>query len=220
MRPFIYKFFVVSLAFISHAYASNGNNILLQVSSSLEATSISSWQANSPDITFSSTPGSDIEFFNAYNFTLAYDTAISFSTLVAKTFSPLKMNLFNGYIDTNTTAGDLTLNVVASPYFLKINSQGTVLEPGHNNQLYQQSIGNDFSEYCLTLIAGDYSLTLSGIPNSSGNKTPAYTLSSFDLDSNCCSPASAVPESSPYAMMLIGLGLLGFMTARRRKLRI
>ena len=64
------------------------------------------------------------------------------------------------------------------------------------------------------LSKGDYVLTVSGTitaPATSGIFTGDLSLSAFNTF-----PVSTVPESKTYTMLLTGLGLMGFMSRRRK----
>ena len=140
----------------------------------------------------------DYEFvYDVFEFSVDDVADFSFSINVGTgqaSFNPLKMNLF--YSDSMETAA---ANVTASGY---------TAEGSSSNLLDQLSIGNDISTFFgSALAAGDYSLVLSGVPK----KEATYTLSTLDV-----TYVSSVPEPSTYALMLAGLGLVGFM-ARRRK---
>jgi len=63
------------------------------------------------------------------------------------------------------------------------------------------------------LSAGSYSFMISGTTNNVFNSTKAY-IGSFTLGNPAA--VAAVPEVEPYAMFLVGLGLLGFVAKRRK----
>jgi hypothetical protein len=57
----------------------------------------------------------------------------------------------------------------------------------------------------MPLTAGNYTFKVRGFADGAGTNQGIYTFS-----------AAAVPEAETYAMMLAGLGLVGFMVSRRR----
>ena len=77
-------------------------------------------------------------------------------------------------------------------------------------------IGNDLDMYLLSQTSGTFTARNSASVYSAlvqgGNQVSA------NLDMNGNLTISAVPEAETYAMMLAGLGLVGFMAARRRSM--
>jgi hypothetical protein len=78
------------------------------------------------------------------------------------------------------------------------------------------TIGDDLGVYLLSQTSGAFAVRNSASVYEAltwSNGTPVYA--NLDMDGNLM--IAAVPEAETYAMMLAGLGLVGFMVARRRK---
>jgi hypothetical protein len=78
------------------------------------------------------------------------------------------------------------------------------------------TIGDDLGMYLLSQTSGAFAVRNSASVYEAltwSNGTPVYA--NLDMDGNLM--IAAVPEAETYAMMLAGLGLVGFMVARRRK---
>lgn len=211
---------ILGALFTQPAYA---KITLLQVNNNDLTPSIQDWTGQ-----VSQSFDSRGDFFDLYSFTLADTSALYFSTdLTGKTFSPFKLGLF----DSNSfnkpiselVSSDFTNDNLVQFTDFKIfdtstsDTAGNIGEDIQNNLLGQLSVGNNLTDYCVTLPGGEYLLSLSG----QTKKGSEYTLSTptvyAGLEDCCSDPVSVVPEPSTYALMLGGLGLVGFMANRRRK---
>lgn len=146
----------------------------------------------------------DYYVFDTYEFTLDQAGSIDFSVWLDNgqgSFSTLKINLFTGDgIELDSLPG-----LADTSDFTALTNYSPEGEVSSDYYLDQLSMASGTSHFYGDLDAGSYYLTLSGkIKGESSN----YSISTLSV--------SPVPEPSTYALMLAGLGLVGFM-ARRRK---
>lgn len=145
--------------------------------------------------------------------------------------STLSSLTYNAFTTSSTVP---VTNVLVDIFANNGGSIGTLLYTGNFAVANQQVIGNDgyyydFTDYTVnlpgwSLAAGDYFLGLLVSPQqwdqhwSIPNVTFGQTGSDgFDHYFRLEGTVSAVPEPETYAMLLIGLGLLGFSVSRRKQ---
>ncbi len=196
------------------AFAENDKNELLHVDNIKAATvhEFSDWKGGFTLNDIGADSQNTVQVFDAFKFTLAEAMKISFNLDVTQTFRPLKLNLFS-----TSEVGNLgNVDYIAAVEALGTNGDDSPYTNDSNYLLQQLSISNGSSSFeTCCLDAGDYFITLSGIAN---KDTSAYTLSDFTTSgAHCETTVSAVPEPSTYALMLAGLGLVGFMVSRRKQ---
>ena len=75
-------------------------------------------------------------------------------------------------------------------------------------------VGGDLNMYLLAQTSGTFASRLNSSVYSAIGQGGSQVLANLDTSGNLV--ISAVPEADTYAMMLAGLGLVGFMAARRR----
>lgn len=188
---------------------------LLQIGGSLYATSIMDWQSGSFDGSFSFADSGQDYIFNIYQFTVLNDNdTLEFSMDISGKTSTLKLNLF-GY-DGQDLSSMVASDLVSNHQFSSFDMSGASSDNWwdiKNSFLNQLSLGNDKSFFELALEKGDYLLTISGTPKKSNLD---YELSALPTLQNAY-VTSSVPEAPSLLMMLGGLGLVGWLTARRRK---
>lgn len=138
-------------------------------------------------------------FVDVFNFTLYEDsTFYSLFTGVSESFSFTDLSLFSGY-------GGLSSPLFSTSSFPPL----PPIFPVDFEELAVGVPGLFFPPAPLPpmLTAGDYSLVLTG---ESFLDSQSYTL-------NATGSIAPVPEPSTYALMLAGLGLVGFMAVRKRR---
>ena len=117
------------------------------------------------------------------------------------------IGVFTDTINFSIVAGDLShsanpLNVMLSGVDISnIDNLEYTLWSG-DEQLGEEFLGNNTTNMSLALPAGDYVIKVTG--NANGSFGGTYGLA-----------MSLVPEPETYAMLLAGLGLVGFATRRR-----
>lgn len=118
----------------------------------------------------------------------------------------------NGLIDSIDLQAQIGTTILGAPLFAPAQTL-SIRNTDVDGDLYGKftfTAGNLLSNTCIPIF-GCVSIDR-GLPN------PAATASTtYSFQSTYNSPVSAVPEASSIAMMLGGLGLVGFMAARRRK---
>ncbi|HZX27551.1 MAG TPA: FxDxF family PEP-CTERM protein [Telluria sp.] len=117
------------------------------------------------------------------------------------------IGMFTDTITFSITAGDLSSS--ANPLNVKLKGINTSNIDGLSYVLWsgEDNLGTfagDNSTWTMTLPAGDYAIKVSG--NANGTHGGSY---GFDMQ------LAAVPEPETYAMLLAGLGLVGFAARRR-----
>lgn len=188
------------------------------------------------DTQYGDTFSSDTQFWDLYYFVLTEDSSVAFTSEVSTQFNPIKFNLFDFGKIANSQGLSTPSDLSVSDFLGNIEDVGVALNtndytldnPGaydsgditriaNYDYLNQISLGNDILNYCITLTEGEYLISFSG--QTAKNANSAYSLSGFTVyegAENCCDPVSSVPEPSAIAMMLGGLGLIGFMSRRRK----
>ena len=78
-------------------------------------------------------------------------------------------------------------------------------------------IGNDLDMYLLSQTSGAFAVRNSPSVYAALEQGGSQVFANLDMNGNL-TIAAAVPEAETYAMMLAGLGLVGFMAARRRSM--
>jgi hypothetical protein len=123
-------------------------------------------------------------------------------------------DVFNFHVTTNSLlAADVTSSAASAAVGLDLtafavySSNGTLVYSGS-----QKSTGRvdnwKLNSSSVVLAAGDYYLQVIGKVNS---------VSAGSLSGNIALKAVAVPEAETYAMLLAGLGLVGFVARRRKR---
>lgn len=119
-----------------------------------------------------------------------------------------EIGLFTDTISFTIVAGDLShsanpLNVMLSGVDISnISNLEYTLWSSDNQQLGTEFLGNNTTNWSLALPAGDYVFRVTGNADGSFGGTYGFAM-------------SLVPEPETYAMLLAGLGLIGFATRRR-----
>jgi len=78
-------------------------------------------------------------------------------------------------------------------------------------------IGNDLNMYLLQQSSGTFAARNAASVYSALEQGGNQVFANLDMNGNLTIAAAPVPEAETYAMMLAGLGLVGFMVARRRR---
>ena len=78
-------------------------------------------------------------------------------------------------------------------------------------------IGNDLDMYLLSQTSGTFATRNNASVYAALEQGGSQVFANLDVNGNL-TIATAVPEAETYAMMLAGLGLVGFMAARRRSM--
>ncbi|OGU24319.1 MAG: hypothetical protein A2580_06600 [Hydrogenophilales bacterium RIFOXYD1_FULL_62_11] len=121
--------------------------------------------------------------------------------------------------DTNTQIGAGASVIVTDPSYM---SYAGSAQWGSNwgsafNGVSTGLIGNDLGMYLLSQTSGAYAVRNSASVYSALEQGGSQVFANLDMNGNL-TIAAAVPEAETYAMMLAGLGLVGFMAARRRSM--
>ena len=122
--------------------------------------------------------------------------------------------------DVNTLIGAANSAVVTDPAMVAY--AGSALWGSNwGNQFNGTStglIGNDLGMYLVEQTSGAFAVrnNLSVYSALEQNAFPVFA--NLDMSGNLTIAAAPVPEAETYAMMLAGLGLVGFMAARRRSM--
>ena len=110
-------------------------------------------------------------------------------------------NVYGFHDNLNSTASNITAN---DGYFYYVSGTTTAL-----------AVGNT-----VTLLAGTY--TIPAVANFNVQANQTFTGNMFVINSSgsaLSGATSAVPEPSTWALLVVGAGLLGFVTLRRRNAR-
>jgi hypothetical protein len=146
--------------------------------------------------------GSDTSFTNRWIFELTASSNLGSIVVNDYAVSPhAKISSFAGYL----SAIDPTTNAeLGSPFAFGGHTGPTGQDLGIN---FDPSAGAYFPNYGSPLAAGHYAIVLSGV-------TGAKSLDYGSYGSN--SSVTPVPEPEEWAMMMLGLPLLGFISRRKK----
>ncbi len=205
---------------LSWAAYAGSDNTLLHVDSGLDPKFINVIELDFDEASYIGDERS--VFLDEFHFTLTDSQQFSFDLFTKKSGGTVKINLF-------ATDNKANLNSEGSlnrAFIADFDSSGQYLDDGvwkdylkdssagEGHILEQLSLKQNESRFDTCCLAeGSYYLTLSADLNN--NKVGSYELSNFALSDASC--VSAVPEPSIYALMLAGLGLVGFMASRRKQ---
>ncbi|MCV2362778.1 PEP-CTERM sorting domain-containing protein [Paucibacter sp. DJ1R-11] len=141
---------------------------------------------NLGDITATGASQNSASFANGANFTDSWNFSLTGANDVAALISAnfarpeFAFSNFQAFVSGGNLPGQVALNLTSGNSFQILEGSGPT-------------------------IAGNYTITVSGISNRNNS---FYT---FNVD------VSPVPEPSSYALLMVGLGVVGFMARRSRK---
>lgn len=141
----------------------------------------------------------------AWNPSMPYTQLVQ-HTLPGEPVGTAFTDFFNFQIASGTGASGVAVNLYLDP-FLNIDFLQLGLYSGQNGlgSLLDGPVGSGVTLTANLLTNTDYSLKITGI--TSGSSGGAYSTA-----------IAAVPEADTWAMMLVGLGMLGVVLLRKRKL--
>jgi hypothetical protein len=118
----------------------------------------------------------------------------------------------------NTTGFSATVSEAVASSKKDLTFAGYITGPSFNVPMVLSYVGaqQKLRLFESTMVAGDYTLHFSGTPKQSVTPTISISVVTPISVPVPTPPTSSVPEPETYAMMVAGLGALGFL-ARRRK---
>lgn len=149
-------------------------------------------------------------------------TSVSLYDNVTNTFGSGSNIAFKSTINFGVTGAASTWNFRAGVDFGNggaVFLDGAALGSKSNDMWWAGSYGNasQFFQYSSTLAAGNHTLTIYGLENCcNGGQQVQYSTAGAAFQTFGSGTLAAVPEPETYAMLLAGLGLVGFMSRRRK----